>query len=78
MFDMLVPQGGPSNLSPAAAGGGIGRGGTPVVGAPHQGEPGAASPAPFSGYGPAVTSTPQLGRPVSTATGAQWFMTFLT
>ncbi|KAL3153723.1 hypothetical protein ABBQ32_013317 [Trebouxia sp. C0010 RCD-2024] len=62
-------QGGPSNLSPAAAGGGIGRGGTPVVGALRQGEPGPASPAPFSGYGPGVTSTPQLGRPVNTATG---------
>lgn len=52
-------QGGPSNLSPAA-GGGIGRGGTPVVGG-YQGAPG-ASPAPFSGYGPGTgNATVQVG-----------------
>ncbi len=46
-----------SNLSPAAAGaGGIGRGGTPVVGSYGQGEAPASSPAPFSGFGPTAGS----------------------
>ena len=45
-------QGAGSNLS--GAGGGIGRGGTPVVGG-FQGT-GAASPAPFSGFGPESAS----------------------
>ncbi len=46
--DCGCQQGAQSNLSPAAAGaGGIGRGGTPVVG---------SSPAPFSGFGPTAGS----------------------
>ncbi|KAA6422373.1 MAG: clathrin assembly factor [Trebouxia sp. A1-2] len=50
-------QGAQSNLSPAAAGaGGIGRGGTPVVGSYRQGEAPASSPAPFSGFGPTAGS----------------------
>ena len=62
-------QGVPSHLSPAAAGGGIGRGGTPVVGALHQGEAGTASPAPFTGYGTAPNSQMPPPRPANTATG---------
>lgn len=67
---MLHLQGGPSHLSPAAAGGGIGRGGTPVVGGPlHQGEATTASPAPFTGYGTAASSQMPPPRPANTATG---------
>lgn len=62
---MLHVQGGPSHLSPAAAGGGIGRGGTPVIGAPHQGEAGTASPAPFTGYGTAPSPQMPPSRPAT-------------
>ena len=72
MSHVLHSQGGPSHLSPAAAGGGIGRGGTPVISALHQGEAGAASPAPFAGHGPGVTSSPQMAHcPFNTGTGVQ-------
>lgn len=64
-------QGAQSNLSPAAAGaGGIGRGGTPVVGTYRQGEASSASsPAPFSGFGPTagsqMTNNPGTGMSVA-------------
>lgn len=70
-FDLCAAQGGPSHLSPAAAGGGIGRGGTPVVGALQQGEAATASPAPFTGYGTAPSSQVPPPRPANTATGVQ-------
>ena len=71
--DGLVPvsqdcgcqQAAQSNLSPAPGAGGIGRGGTPIVGSYTQGEAPASSPAPFSGFGPTagsqMTITPGTG-----------------
>lgn len=70
---MLHVQGGPSHLSPAAAGGGIGRGGTPVIGALQQGEAGTASPAPFTGY----TSSPQMPPSRPAATGVHFWLAFM-
>ncbi len=54
--DCCCQQAAQSNLSPAAGAGGIGRGGTPVVGSYRQGEAPASSPAPFSGFGPTAGS----------------------